>query len=170
MRRSSSCPTLASAPGRQLLAVVPNGNRPGRVQLRALASDALASFAEDLLTELRVEAVFHTPAYMAGVCLSSSSLAEFPASLLKNPVYDESDDAVRAVGACLACPPDGESVTSHQTYQADHGRRALQAKLSSGAARARTPRKRCTDGDGDGDEDEDFVGEPEECEIVDPPP
>ena len=53
----------------------------------------------DIVTEIQIESVTHTPAYIAGLCMASTNM---PLSILNSASLD-SDDEIHNIGACMAC-------------------------------------------------------------------
>ena len=97
MKRSLSNPSLSSSTKKVTI--------PRNISVPA----SLVNIANDIVLEIQAEAITHTPAYVAAACGSSSHV--FPLDLI-NKQNEVSEAAVFDIGACIACPPDGECTSS----------------------------------------------------------
>lgn len=71
---------------------------------------SMFNIVQDVVLEIQAEAVTHTPAYVAAACSTSHM---FPLDLIKNQTPNSlNESAVLDIGACIACPPDGECTSS----------------------------------------------------------
>lgn len=95
MRRSVSTPTLSKS---KSIVIPRNVSVPV----------SLYTVMTEVFTELQVESITQTPAYLAGMCGGANHT--FPMDLLDATVSQMS--AIKDIGACLACPPDGECTSS----------------------------------------------------------